>query len=170
MNRRVLIVDDDASVRESLKKVLEAADYEVVLAADGPQADLRFVPEQIHLVLLDLNLAGESGWEVFDRLTTRYPLTPIIIITGLPNRYPTALAAGAGALMEKPIEVPVLLKTMSKLLAEPKETLLRRLCGYMNDTLHVPPAGAPGGGATRQRLRTPAPRLRLRSATGWRAG
>lgn len=170
MNRRVLIVDDDASVRESLKRVLETADYKVVLAADGQQADLHFVPEQIDLVLLDLNLAGESGWDVFDRLTTRYPLAPIIVITGLPNRYPTALAAGVGALMEKPVEVPVLLRTMAKLLAEPKQTLLRRLCGYMNDTLHVPPAGAPGSDLMRNRVRTPAPRLRLPSAAGRRTG
>ncbi len=137
MKKRVLIVDDDAAVRQSVTRVLEAAEYEVAAAADGQEAILRFVPGQIDLVLLDLNLPHQSGWDVFERLTTRYPLVPIIIITGLPDQYPTALAAGASALMEKPLEVPVLLKTMDELMAEPKEARLRRMCGYQQDTRHL---------------------------------
>jgi hypothetical protein len=48
--------------------------------------------------------------------------------------------------MEKPIDVPALLKTMDELLAEPKEARLRRMCGYQQDTKHVraPNAAAPG--------------------------
>jgi len=135
-----LVVDDDASVRESLKKVLAEAGYEVALATDGQEAMDRFDPEQVELLLLDLNLPIRGGWDVFERITTQYPLVPIIIITGLPNQYFTALAAGAGALMEKPIEVPTLLKTVEELLAEPKESRLRRLCGQLDDTRYVPPA------------------------------
>jgi len=135
-----LVVDDDASVRESLKKVLAEAGYEVALATDGQEAMDRFDPEQVDLLLLDLNLPIRGGWDVFERITTQYPLVPIIIITGLPNQYFTALAAGAGALMEKPIEVPTLLKTVEELLAEPKESRLRRLCGQLDDTRYVPPA------------------------------
>jgi len=140
MRKRVLVVDDDASVRESLKKVLAEAGYEVALATDGQEAMDRFDPEQVDLLLLDLNLPIRGGWDVFERITTQYPLVPIIIITGLPNQYFTALAAGAGALMEKPIEVPTLLKTVEELLAEPKESRLRRLCGQLDDTRYVPPA------------------------------
>ena len=135
-----MVVDDDASVRESLKKVLAEAGYEVALATDGQEAMDRFDPEQVDLLLLDLNLPIRGGWDVFERITTQYPLVPIIIITGLPNQYFTALAAGAGALMEKPIEVPTLLKTVEELLAEPKESRLRRLCGQLDDTRYVPPA------------------------------
>ena len=46
-----------------------------------------FLPEQTDLLLLDLNLPSQSGWDVFERLTTRYPLVPVIIITGMPNQY-----------------------------------------------------------------------------------
>lgn len=146
MKRRVLIVDDDPAVRESIRKVLKAAGYEVTTAADGEEAAVQFVPEQIDLVLLDLNLPSRSGWDVFERLTTQHPSIPVIIITGMPNQYQIALAAGVGALMEKPIEVPVLLKTMDELLAEPEEARLRRMCGYQPDTRHLrrPSAGAAG--------------------------
>ena len=146
MKQRVLIVDDDASVRESIRKVLKGAGYEVTTAADSEEATVKFVPEHIDLVLLDLNLRSRSGWDVFERLTTQHPVLPIIVITGMPNQYQTALAAGAGALIEKPIEVPALLKTMDELLAEPKEARLRRMCGYQPDTRHLrrPHAAAVG--------------------------
>jgi len=137
MKQRVLIVDDDASVRESIKKVLKGAGYDVTTAADAEEATVKFVPEETDLVLLDLNLRSRSGWDVFERLTTQHPMLPVIIITGLPNQYQTALAAGVGALIEKPIEVPSLLKTVDELLAEPKEARLRRMCGYQPDTRHL---------------------------------
>jgi CheY-like chemotaxis protein len=136
MKQRVLIIDDDASVRESIGKVLKGAGYEVTTAPDGEEAVTRFVPEQIDLVLLDLNLPFRSGWDVFERLTAQRPTIPLIIITGLPNQYQTALAAGVDALMEKPIDAPALLRTMDELLAEPAEARLRRICDYQQDTRH----------------------------------
>ena len=137
MKKRVLVVDDDESVRESLKKVLEGADYEVVLAGDGLEAAIRFESGRIDLVLLDLNLPDQSGWDVFERLTTQYPFVPVIIITGLPNQQRTARAAWVGALFEKPFEVTALLRRMEELLSEPGEVRLERLCGYLKDTQHM---------------------------------
>jgi CheY-like chemotaxis protein len=136
MKQRVLIIDDDASVRESMRKVLNGAGYQVTTAADGEEAVTRFVPEQIDLVLLDLNLPFRSGWDVFERLTAQRPTIPLIIITGLPNQYQTALAAGVDALMEKPIDAPALLRTMDELLAEPAEARLRRIYDYQQDARH----------------------------------
>ena len=138
----VLIVDDDAAVRQSVSKVLKGAGYAVAAASDGEDAVVQFVPGQIDLVLLDLNLPLRSGWDVFERVTTRYPFVPVIIITGMCNQYGTALAAGASALMEKPIDAPVLLKTMEELLTEPVEARLRRMCGYREDTRYLRPPNA----------------------------
>ncbi len=134
---RVLVVDDDPAVAKSIKKVLERAGYEVVLARDGREAQTRFVPEQIDLILLDLNLPSESGWDVFERLTTRQPYIPVIIITAMPNQFAMAQAAGVGALVEKPAEVPALLKLIQELLAEPPDARLRRMCGFQHDTPHL---------------------------------
>jgi DNA-binding response OmpR family regulator len=141
MKKHVLIVDDDAVVGKSIKRVLEAAGYEVALAGDGEQALVQFTPQETNLLLLDLSLPSQSGWDVFERLTTQNPLVPVIIITGLPNQLPTAVAAGVSVLMEKPIEPRALLKTISELLAEPGNVRLSRMSGYRRDVRHVLPSG-----------------------------
>jgi DNA-binding response OmpR family regulator len=137
MKHRVLVIDDDESVRASIGRVLKSAGYEVTTAADSAEAIIKFVPGKIDLVLLDLNLRSGSGWDVLERLTAQNPAVPIIIITGMPNQYQTAVAAGVGALIEKPVEVPVLLKTINEVLGEPEEARLRRVCGYQLDTRHL---------------------------------
>jgi two-component system, OmpR family, response regulator len=146
MSKRVLIVDDDASIRDSLKKVLAGAGYEVVLAASGLEAGFRFNPAPIDLVLLDLGLPEESGWEVYHRLTTHYPCVPVIIITGLPNQSRTALAAGAGALFEKPVEAPALLKRIEELLSESTSLQGQRLLRQVNQSRYAPAASVPPSG------------------------
>jgi DNA-binding response OmpR family regulator len=140
MKNRVLIVDDDAAVSGSIRRVLESSGFAVAVAMDSEEAIARFAPEQTDLLLLDLNLPTRSGWEVFERLTTLCPLVPVIVMTGLPNQLPTAMAAGASALMEKPVEPAALLQTIRAVLSEGNETRLRRLCGYEGGTRHVSPA------------------------------
>jgi DNA-binding response OmpR family regulator len=137
MKKRILVVDDDEPVRNSLKKVLEGAGYEVVLAAGGLEAAVRFEPGQFDLLVLDLILPNQSGWDVFERLTTYRPAVPVIIITGLPNQRSVAEMAGAGALFEKPIEPTALLGRIAELLLEPPERRLERLCGVVADTKYV---------------------------------
>jgi CheY-like chemotaxis protein len=80
-------------------------------------------------VLLDLNMPVKNGWDTFEQLTREHPLLPIIIATARPNQLFTALSAGAGALLEKPMDIPTLLQTMEKLLAESAEQRLARLAG-----------------------------------------
>ncbi|MGA3284219.1 MAG: response regulator [Verrucomicrobiota bacterium] len=141
MKEKVLIVDDDASVRESLRKVLEDAGYKVALAADGREAVEQFEAGHVDLLLLDIGLPVKNGWDAFERITNEAPVLPIIIITGQANQHDMAVAAGVGALMEKPLGVTELLNTMQELLAEPIEARLLRLCGYGRDTRHVPASG-----------------------------
>jgi len=168
MKKRVLVVDDDAAVRQALKRVLETAGYEVGLAQDGEEATTQFLPQQTDLLLLDLNLPSQSGWDVFERLTTRYPLVPVIIITGMPNQYSTAVAAGISALIEKPVEATALLKTVGEVLSERNEERLRRMCGYRSDTRLVSPLTSDEAKGPRERppqphQRHPISRMRLPS-------
>jgi DNA-binding response OmpR family regulator len=137
--KKILVVDDDPQIRESLRKVLRAEGYEVWLAADGQEGIARHDTGQIDLLLLDLNLPGNSGWDVFGTLTARNPCLPIIIITGRQNQQELAAGAGVGALMRKPLDVPALLQTITDLLAESAETHLKRLVGRHSDMRHVPP-------------------------------
>lgn len=162
---RVLVVDDDASVRKSLQKVLEGAGYEVASAENGPEANRSFESQRTDMVLLDLGLPIRDGWDAFESITSEAPVLPIIIITGQADQYDMAVAAGVGALMEKPLDVSQLLRTMEELLAEPCETRLRRLCGYAHDTRYVAADRAQVSGQLRARaaaLPRSSPRLKLR--------
>jgi DNA-binding response OmpR family regulator len=148
MKKVILVVDDDPQIRLSLSKLLSAEGYEVALAADGQQGVEIFDTRQIDLVLLDLNLPGNGGWEVFGALTSSNPFLPIIIITGRENQQDLATLAGVGALMEKPLNLPLLLKTITELIAEESETHLQRLAGRRRDTLYLPPRPRPDSPTT----------------------
>lgn len=136
--RKLLIVDDDQQIRESLRKVLQTEGYAVAMAADGHGCLKKAENENFDVVLLDLNMPDKSGWDVFERLTSFNPFMPIIIITGRENQTYLAAAAGVGALIEKPIDVPLLLLTITELLNEDAETRLKRLAGQQNSLKFVP--------------------------------
>ena len=139
--KRILLVDDDPTVRDSLNDVLVAEGYFVIPVENGQQALDLANPLPVDLVLLDLNMPVKNGWDTFERFTADHPLIPIIIITARPNQLFTAVSAGAGALLEKPMDIPTLLRTMEMLLAETAEQRLPRLVGKKTD-FHYKPATA----------------------------
>jgi DNA-binding response OmpR family regulator len=143
MKKTILIVDDDAPIRESLRKVLQAEGYQVVLAASGQEGLDQFDPTRIDLLLLDITLPEKSGWDLFEQFSSINPLLPIVIITGRQNQYKLAAAAGVGALMEKPLDVPLLLETITTLLAEPAEARLKRLVGLNRPVRYAAPRPTP---------------------------
>jgi two-component system, OmpR family, response regulator len=125
----ILIVDDDDSVREMLRRVLVSEGYAVATAADGIQALKIAEAGEIDLVLLDLNLPAMSGWDTFERLTRANPAMAVIVITARSSQLVMAEGAGVGALLEKPLDFPMLLRTVTELLAEAPESRLARLAG-----------------------------------------
>ena len=130
MNRpRVLLVDDDRSVLNALGAVIESEDFELVRAADGHQALEKFHQQPVDIVLLDLNMPVKSGWDTFERLRTINPLLPIVVITARSDAYPVAVATGVAALMQKPLDIPLLLEAMQELLAEPVTKRRSRAAG-----------------------------------------
>ncbi len=118
---RVMVVDDDESVRDSLRKLLDQEGYEITLAADGAEAVeiFRQAGYQVDLLLVDLNMPLKNGWATLDRLFEVNRSLPVFVLTGLSHQYELAEAAGVSALVEKPIDVPALLQLMQELLAEP---------------------------------------------------
>ena len=141
MTKRILLVDDERSIRESLSKILRAENHEIVLAENGQEAIEKHGAERINLLILDLNMPVKNGWDTFERLTREYPLIPVIIVTARPNQLFTALGAGAGALLEKPMDIPTLLRTIEGLLAESAEERLARLAGKKTE-FHYKPSKA----------------------------
>jgi DNA-binding response OmpR family regulator len=121
MSKKILVVDDESSIREALSKVLLAEDYEVVSAENGQEAIEKFKSEKIDLLLLDLGLPVKDGRDTMIWLAQVNPLLPIIIITGRSKQRELAEKMGADALMEKPLDVPRLLQTIRELTNEPME-------------------------------------------------
>jgi DNA-binding response OmpR family regulator len=126
---RILLVDDDPGVCGSLGDVLLSEGYAVIPANDGQQALELAASNPVDLVLLDLNMPRKNGWDTFERLSAEHPLVPVIIVTARPNQLFTALGAGVGALLEKPMDIKMLMHTIARLLAEPVEQRLARLAG-----------------------------------------
>lgn len=137
MTKRILVVDDECSIREALSKVLQAEDYAVVSAENGQEAVEKFGAETIDLLLLDLGLPVKDGWETLAWLAGVNPLLPVIIITGRHAQLELARAAGADALMEKPLNVPSLLETIRELTDEPLERRAERASKRTSGLRHI---------------------------------
>ena len=138
MTKRILLVDDDRSIRESLSKILRAENYEVVLGENGQDAIEKQGAEHIDLLILDLNMPVKNAWATLERLVGINPLLPVVIITGRSNQRSLAETAGADALMEKPLDVPLLLQTICELLTEPMESRARRANNRVSRFRYVP--------------------------------
>lgn len=79
---RILVVDDEPRMRESVKALLAAEGYAVTEAADGPTALAHLREDPADLVLADLSMPGMSGIDLVDRLREEHPGTAVIIFTG----------------------------------------------------------------------------------------
>jgi CheY-like chemotaxis protein len=81
--RRVLFVDDDASIRKSTSMLLNAAGYEVATAEDGFDALLQLrVPPAPDVIISDLNMPQMSGFEFLSVVRRRFPEIPVIAVSG----------------------------------------------------------------------------------------
>ncbi|HEV2452949.1 MAG TPA: response regulator [Verrucomicrobiae bacterium] len=137
MTAKILVVDDEESVRTALGKVLRAEGYEVALAENGQAGIEKIIQEQIDLVLLDLGLPVKDGWTLLKWLQTFNRLLPTIVITGRWNQTEMAEAAGADMLMEKPLDTTKLLQHIRQLLEESVECRARRANDRKRDFQNV---------------------------------
>ena len=129
MRKKIMLVDDDPAIRHILLRLLTEENFFVLTAADGVEALELANATKFDLVLLDLNMPVKDGWQTFEQLTAKDPTLPIIIITARPNQFFSALSAGVGALLEKPLNFTRLFDTIRELLEEPAEKRLERLTG-----------------------------------------
>ena len=104
--KRLLLIDDEARVRASLKMVLEPL-YDIAQASDGPQGLDIFRKEAPDLVLLDIVLPGTDGLAVLQTLRTERKSTPVIMLTGTKSVKTAvdAMKLGAADYLSKPFDV-----------------------------------------------------------------
>jgi len=110
MDRSLLVVEDDPSLREVIRLGLEEAGYRVVLAEDGPSALIAFASSPPDLVLLDVMLPGLDGFSVCRELR-KISLVPIVMLTARTSTEDVVegLESGADDYVTKPFEFPELL-------------------------------------------------------------
>jgi len=118
---RILVIDDDRELTETVRGMLEAQGYEVLTANDGEQGLELAYTERPHLVLLDLMMPGMDGYQVCRELQFGYTKDiPIVILTAktdLPDMM-EANRCGATAFVTKPFRVDYLLSTVRNVLRD----------------------------------------------------
>ena len=114
----ILIVDDDPSIRYMLGRILLDEGYEALAAADGREGIKVVAEREVDLVLLDLKMPGMNGKETFKELMVLRPGLPVIIMTAYPGRQFEGGLDGVSALLQKPLDFPLLLEAIKKLLAQ----------------------------------------------------
>ncbi len=117
--RVVHVVEDDASMRTSLARLLDGEGYEVALYASAEELLAVAGPALTGCILLDLRLPGASGLELQDRLLERGCSTPVVFLTGHGDVPASVRAMKRGALdfLQKPVAADELFAAVSAALA-----------------------------------------------------
>ncbi len=118
MNAKVLVVDDSALARRSMRQHLEALGYTVDEAADGAQALERFSLNPPNLVILDMVMTGMSGLDVLAKLREMDPAVNVFAVTA-DIQHSTAAqfrASGAKGILNKPVDREKLKSTIATIL------------------------------------------------------
>lgn len=120
---RVLIIDDDVSLRQALTKHLELAGHHVRQAAHGDDGIRAFQRETADVVIVDIFMPGQGGLQTIGRLRQDWPTVKIVAMSGSTKAGPLdvkqyALALGADHFLGKPFEPAELLALIATLLEE----------------------------------------------------
>jgi len=103
---RILVVDDEDSIRQSLRMILEYEGFEVSEAASGLDGIRVVESDRPDLVFLDIKMAGLDGLEALQQIRQKFPETPVVMISGHGNVQTAVQATKLGAFdfIEKPLE------------------------------------------------------------------
>ena len=111
---KILVIDDERSIRNTLKDILEYEKYEVDLAEDGNKGIEKIRSAEYDIVLCDIKMPGLDGIEVLERLNILAPDTPVVMISGHGNidTAVDSIKKGAFDYIEKPLDLNRLLITI----------------------------------------------------------
>ena len=111
---KILVIDDERSIRNTLKDILEYEKYEVDLAEDGIKALEKVKTAEYDIILCDIKMPGMDGIEVLEKLGEITPDTPVVMISGHGNidTAVDSIKKGAFDYIEKPLDLNRLLITI----------------------------------------------------------
>ena len=134
----VYVVDDDADVRDSMRRLLESQDYRVEAFESGEAFIAKYDPNAIAVLLLDQRMpGGMTGTEVQDHLIARKATIPIVFLTGHGD-VPIAVSAlkkGAADFLQNPVILVILLPLIAKLLNEARENRMQSERQSLNEAM-----------------------------------
>ncbi|MDZ4733234.1 MAG: response regulator [Nitrospirota bacterium] len=117
----ILIIDDEESIRNLLKEVLERAHHRVLEARDGREGLTLYQQNKVDLVLMDILMPGTDGLEATLQLTREYLDAKVIAMTGAQgdrNFLDVAKLFGARRVFEKPFDLDKLVQAINEELAK----------------------------------------------------
>src|SRR5918999_2243799 len=105
MKQRILVIDDEAAIRDSLRMILEYEHYEFVGASNGPEGVAVLQRDRPDVVLLDIKMPGMDGMEVLRKVRAIDETLPVVMISGHGTMATAveAIKAGAADFLEKPL-------------------------------------------------------------------
>ncbi len=116
---RILIIDDEKSVLDIIRKVLEMAGYKVEEATDGKQGIELYRNKPADLVITDILMSGKDGFAVIQELKRDYPEAKIIAMAGYGDGLlPKAKELGADRTIDKPFRMQEILEIVMELLGQ----------------------------------------------------
>ncbi len=124
-NKKILVVDDDPDVRQGIQVRLKANGYDTFFAADALSCVTEARKQSPDLIILDLGLPAGDGFVVMERLKTHPAVAaiPIIVVSArdIHANQGRAVAAGARAFLQKPVDNAELLAVIRQTLGEPAQ-------------------------------------------------
>jgi CheY-like chemotaxis protein len=115
---KILLVDDNAVVRDMLVDLVGSLGYVADAASGGAEALALFDRNRYDIVLTDLLMPGMSGWEVLAAVRQRDPRMPVVIITGTPAVGDPRASQPGVAVLKKPVDVKALNETIKEKLSQ----------------------------------------------------
>ena len=114
---RILVADDEASIRFVLQEALEGDEHQVVCAADGTEARRLLQSDRFDFAFLDIRMPGVSGMELLEELGGRGPDAPDVVVMTAENTFENAIEAmkrGAFDYVTKPFDLAQISAIVSK--------------------------------------------------------
>jgi CheY-like chemotaxis protein len=127
--KRILVVDDDPMVRQSIELMLQGDANTIELAAAGEEALARFEPGKYHVIVTDNRMPGMSGVQLAAELKARSPEQRVILFSGSP---PIRPSSDCDLILIKPFSAVELRKAVSELVDRPKSASVARESGRAN--------------------------------------
>jgi response regulator RpfG family c-di-GMP phosphodiesterase len=115
---RVLVVDDEFHLRDSIRIVLEKEGYDVFSAASGEEALAQMEAQPAQVVISDIKMPGMDGVQLLKAIKSRYPQTEVVMLTGYPTieAAVSAIKLGAYDYVTKPFKINTLSRTLAQAL------------------------------------------------------